>query len=300
MSSGRSPRSVDRDVGYADGVADPERTDDLLGHESSTAARPAQPCLIFVHIPRAAGQTLNSIIGRCYRPSEVFTYGGPVGQPIAISSLDTSELRVVKGHIPFGIDEQLHVPTTYVTFLREPVARVLSLHRYIGENPRHPLHGSVGSMSLGEFVTSEIDDVEVANGQTRQLSGLPDHAPGPQMLESAKHHLTTEFVAVGVTERFDESLLVLRHAVGWPIPLYRARNATTAARSRLAPEVRRLIESRNALDLELYRFANELLDEQVAEEGSLFPLRLVAFRALNGASRLYHAAFRRRRRRKIA
>ena len=206
------------------------------------------------------------------------------------SDIDTSQLRVIWGHISFGIGELLDFPTTYVTFVREPVARVVSVHRYIVENPKHPLHEPVSGMSLEEFVTSEIDDVDVTNGQTRQLFGIADRVPDQEMLDDAKRNLKVDFAFVGITERFDESVLLLRAALGWPLPFYRVQNATTSAENRLSPEVRRLIKSRNALDQELYGFAVDLLNERVAKEGSLFPARLAAFKALNGIARAYRGA----------
>jgi hypothetical protein len=255
--------------------------------------------LIFIHIPRAAGHSLNRILGRCYPASEIFTYPGPVGQQVDLANLDMSATRVIRGHIPFGIGEQLGVPAKYVTFLREPVGRIVSLHRYIGENPNHHLHEPVRLMSLGEFVTSEIDDVEVSNGQTRQLYGPADRPPDQAMLEAAKQHLTS-FAAVGVTDRFDESVLVLRDAIGCPYPFHRVQNATSSARRPVPPETLRLIESRNQLDRELYRFAAGLLDESIAAEGPSFPRRLATFRALNRTARFYRATRDRRPRRRRA
>src|SRR4051812_34539471 len=89
---------------------------------------PEDPCLILIHIPRTAGQTLNGIIGRNYRPSEVFTCSGSVGDELSISGFDTRALRVVRGHVSYGIHERLDAPAVYATFLRRPLSRVVSLH----------------------------------------------------------------------------------------------------------------------------------------------------------------------------
>jgi hypothetical protein len=244
-------------------------------------------CVIYIHIPRAAGHTLNSIIGRRYGRGEVFTYTGPVGQKVVIPQADRQTLRLVRGHISFGIDAQLDIPATYVTFLRDPVSRVISLHRYIVENPRHHLYGPVSDMSLEDFVTSDIDEAEVGNGQTRQLFGVTDRVPDEEMLVDAMRHLRDDFAAVGVTERFDESLLLLRKTLGWPMPFYRVQNATTSARGGISPEVRQLIESRNALDRRLYTFATGLLDERIGEQGIRFPVALAKFKRLNAAAQVY-------------
>jgi hypothetical protein len=249
-----------------------------------------RPCVIIIHIPRTGGQTLNGIVGRSYAPREILTYRGPIGESFPADDPRIHGLRVIQGHLSYGIDRLLEKPWTYMTFLREPVSRVVSLHRYIVENPRHPLHGSVREMSLADFVTSGIDDAEVENGQTRQLFGLTDRAPDEQMLEEAKRHLRGDFAAVGITERFDESLLVLRKTLGWPIPFYRVQNATTGPRSGISRDVLDLIGSRNALDRQIYAFGVDLLDERVAERGVLFPVELAAFKALNAAAQIYRRA----------
>jgi hypothetical protein len=269
------------------GVTDSEPSRETYTPGSSTARDEHDRCVIHIHIPRAAGHTLNSIIGRRYRASDVFTYTGPVGRQVVIPRSGAQTLRLIRGHISYGIDAQLDIPSTYVTFLRDPVSRVISLHRYIVENPRHHLHGQVTDMSLEDFVTSGIDEAEVGNGQTRQLFGVTDRIPDEEMLEGSKRHLREDFVAVGVTERFDESLLLLRKTLGWPLQFYRVKNATTSVRGSPSPEVRQLIESRNALDRRLYAFAMGLLDERSSDRGPSFRAELAAFKGLNAAAQVY-------------
>lgn len=222
----------------------------------------------------------------------MFTYTGPVGQPVVIPQAGRQALRLIRGHISFGIDAQLDIPATYVTFLRDPVSRVISLHRYIVENPRHHLHGPVSEMSLEDFVTSDIDEAEVGDGQTRQLFGVTDRIPDEEMLEESKRHLREDFAVVGITERFDTSLLLLRKRLGWPLPFYRVKNATTSVREDISPEVRELIESRNALDRRLYTFAWHLLDERSAEQGPRFRAEVATFKGLNALAQIYQRARR--------
>jgi hypothetical protein len=269
------------------GVTDSEPSRETYTPGSSTAHDEHDRCVIHIHIPRAAGHTLNSVIGRRYRASDVFTYAGPVGQQVVIPRSGAQTLRLIRGHISFGIDAQLDIPSTYITFLRDPVSRVISLHRYIVENPRHHLHEQIIDMSLEDFVTSGIDDAEVGNGQTRQLFGVTDRVPDEEMLEDAMRHLREDFAAVGVIERFDESLLLLRKALGWPLPFYRVKNATTSVRGGPSSEVRRLIESRNALDRRLYTFATGLLDERSSDLGPSFLAELATFKGLNAAARVF-------------
>ncbi len=229
---------------------------------------------------------MNGIIGRNYPPSEVFTCSGSVGDELSISGFDARALRVVRGHVSYGIHERLDAPAVYATFLRRPLSRVVSLHRYIVQNPKHPLHDAVSGSTLEEFVVSGVDAREVENGQTRQLFGRSDRVPDQQMLEAAKLHLR-DFAAVGLTERFDESLLLMRKALGWSLPFYRVRNATTDPRGGVSDRARALIGSKNELDEQLYSFARECFQQAIDDQGSLFPIQLAAFKTLNRAAQAY-------------
>lgn len=244
--------------------------------------------MILIHIPRTAGQTLNGIVGRNYAPSEVLTYPGSVGDELSTAGIDTQALRVVRGHVTYGIHTELDVPYEYATFLRRPLSRVVSLHRYIVQNPKHPLHDTVKAMPLEEFVVCGVDGTEVENGQTRQLFGRSDRVPDQQMLEAAKLHLR-DFAVVGLTERFDESLLLMRAAFGWSLPFYRVRNATTDARAGISDRARELIASKNELDEHLYAFARDLLKEAIAGQSESFPIRLATFRMLNRSAQAYRS-----------
>ncbi len=265
----------------------------LTDPRSAVGAAQPEGLVVFVHIPRTAGQTLSSIIARCYRRGEVFNYRGPLVREIKIPEARKPSLRLIKGHFAYGIHEQFVSPCTYITFLRDPVRRVASLFRYTVANQKHPLHASVKGMSFEEFVTSGIDAVEVENGHTRQLSGIADAVPGPAMLEAAIQHLEESFTVAGITERFDESLLLLRGALRWPVRFYRTTNASGVAGADISPEARRLVEARNVLDVQLYDAAVELFERRLARQGSLLPAKLASFRALNKAAQVYRRAYRR-------
>jgi len=244
--------------------------------------------IIFMHIPKAAGQTLYGIIGRQYRRQEILILKGNVGE-VEPPPRDTAA-KIIVGHVPFGFHRYLDRPSTYVTFLREPVSRIRSLYRYIATSPRHHLHDSVSGVTLLEFVSGEMDTEEVENGQVRQISGLTEGVPDAAALARAKQNLESCRV-VGLTERFDESVVLLKRALGWRTPFYVPMNVTEGGppSDRTDAEALRIIEHRNALDIELYRFAYDLFEEQIREEEPWFRLDVSIFRALNATARVARA-----------
>ena len=167
-----------------------------------------------------------------------------------------------------------------------PVARVVSTYHYILGHPKHALHADLvrADAPLDEFLRI---DPSVDNHQTRMVSGrgggeLTARAPEPlgsDALEEAKANLE-RFLVVGLTERFDETFILLRRALGWRLPYYVTANVAGGPKP-MTDSARALIRERNQLDLELYRFADGLLSAAVAKQGPSFPREVVAFKALN-------------------
>ncbi|MEO5579030.1 MAG: hypothetical protein ABIR58_00110 [Gemmatimonadaceae bacterium] len=71
-------------------------------------------------------------------------------------------------------------------------------------------------MSLHDFVTNPPFR-EVDNDQTRRIAGEepPLGRCTSAMFELAKQNLRRHFRVVGVTDRFDETLLLMKQAFGW-------------------------------------------------------------------------------------
>ena len=145
-------------------------------------------------------------------------------------------------------------------------------------------------MTVGDYVRERVSG-ELDNGQVRLLSGEPfvefggvtrDH------LEAAKAHLRDHFAVAGVTERFDEALVMMRAVLGWRRRIvYLRRNVTAERRAPVSPEDLAAVRDATRLDAELHAYAREAFDRRVAALGPRFQRRLRAFRAANA---LYQAA----------
>src|SRR5206468_2951310 len=165
----------------------------------------------------------------------------------------------------------------------------ISHYHYVWRTPRHCLYAEVTSrrMDVREYVESGISR-ELDNGQTYLLAGKdvtdPQDLRSPELLEEAKRNVSEHFALVGLTERFDESLLLAKEILGWTRPLPYARRNVTARRPRaeeLPAGTVEVIQAHNELDAELYRFARERLDSEVASRGPAFQRRLRTLRLVN-------------------
>jgi hypothetical protein len=268
------------------------------------------PTIIFIHIPKSAGTTLQRIMERQYAPDQVFTVDGRDTRKSKAEFLDLpfssrERFKLVKGHMSFGWHRFLPQSSTYVTVLRDPIERIISHYYYVLGQPQHYLHDILVSerMTLQDYVCSGIS-LELDNGQTRLLAGIDEHIQKPyaktkvpfgtcdeEMLELAKRNLTESFSIVGLVERFDETLIAMSKAFDWKEIFYTRKKVTKGRplRDSFSDEVLNIIRKQNQFDIELYRYAEELFG-QAMEKQFVSRGEVVMFKMLNrGWARRQHA-----------
>ena len=264
--------------------------------DSETSA--PKPLLLFVHIPKTAGTTLRTVLSmnepgaRSRAVGNVFKGGGGISRTVVPrlrqgNLPDLTRIRLIRGHVPLGVRD-LYAPhlaegreMRCFTFLREPADRTLSHFFAIRAEGR-----AYGLPPLGPNATLDealergyVHD----NLQTRMLSGLtePFDEVDDDMLERAKHNLSEELAFFGLTERFDESLVLAKQRLGLRTILYRSSRVNTG-RPRgndIPADLREAAERCNRYDMELYAFAQELF-EKIPERGKLgFEIDLAALHA---------------------
>lgn len=233
--------------------------------------------VIFVHIPKTAGSTFSTILARHYSRHTISTYSvDAVRDLIGYPETMRAEAHLLQGHFSYGVHGYLPNPAKYITFLRDPVDRVISLYYFGLERPAVYYHQRLveEGLSLAEFVKEGITE-ETSNFQVRAIAGIVQ--PGPEVfppldettLPLAKQRLAADFTAFGLTERFDESLVLFCRALRWSLwsgkLAYQRQNVTAKRKAvaEIAPETIELIRRHNALDLELYDYARRLFEERL-------------------------------------
>jgi hypothetical protein len=252
------------------------------------------PLLLFVHIPKTAGTAMHSIlnvnpVGRPkaqLRGRNVFRGGGGIERSIYDYLRDAEassfrHYRMIGGHYPLGIRDCLppalkkRRELQYLTFLRDPVDRMLShFFAVLGE------HGGSPDPSQGKkklvlsplAAQASLEDAMAGgylhdNLHTRMLSGLPEPfgEVTEETLERAKENLRDPRLVFGLTERFDESLVLIKRRLGLRCILSRSDPRINQVRPRgqeVPVELAAAAEESNRYDMELYRYARELFDAE--------------------------------------
>lgn len=258
--------------------------------------------IIFLHLPKCGGTTLNRLIEWEYNPLQVFSvdpsffrwsYWRLAKTPVS----RLKHIRVFKGHMPYGLHKRLSRHATYITVLREPIDRAISSYYYARSYKLDPQHRIANEVSLEEFIRT----IPRENVQTKMLAGQTngyDFLAGEctqAMLDTAKQNLAESFSLVGLTERFDESLILAKLLFGWHIRQYADFNVTpTRPKKDAVPEaVRELIAERYRFDVQLYEYAEQLFAETLNKYADKVPSELNALRnakAMNQGQALYYRA----------
>lgn len=267
----------------------------------------SEKALIFLHIPKAGGTTLHRIIERQYKIKDIYTiHGAKVREYIdlfkELPKEERQKLKVVKGHMGFGLHHYLEQDFTYITMLREPVNRVISHYYHVLRTQEHYLHKIVRmkNLSLEEFVREGISH-ELNNGQTRALAGSLGNVSRKMefgqsnstlassekvvMLEKAKENIEKHFSAVGLTEQFDQSLFLFKRNFGWSNLFYKRENVGKNISVKYStPESSiQLIKEYNELDLELYSYVKDRFERNIQMQGESFSSEVEAFRKANNS-----------------
>jgi Sulfotransferase domain len=242
------------------------------------------PRLIVLHLGRTGGTALRQeLLYRCLDPQELYwtdgreppARGGSVEELLALPRKEQEKLRVVAGHIPFGLREQLPWPESWqvVTFLRDPAARTISEYYQVRDSASNPAHADGWRYTLEEYVRRQCG--LAWNGMCRMLSdecyGRTFDTPEAMYQAALRHANCCMFV--GLTEYFDESVRRLCRLYGWRAPTVQPRHCLTPKGRTLTEGEQEAIRAATVYDQALYdHWREQFLREPVATPLTLLSL----------------------------
>jgi len=219
---------------------------------------------MFLHIEKTAGTSLVSYL-KSVAGAHKFKYVHPKELNDDFAKNQLPDLSIIAGHIKY--DHMMKYMNDFytITFLREPIARVISFYNYAKEVPKteDPITSKSKELDIIDFLNYclEVNDRRFVNGTTLKLS---DNTTGITELESAKNNLENiDFI--GIQENFDESINILAYLNNWKLPEkipYTNKTKAKKEKEEFSGEVIELITKLNQDDIELYDYGLKLYNER--------------------------------------
>lgn len=168
-----------------------------------------------MHSPRSGGTTLRSILRYQYGSKSLhsfrngFTSDG-IKSYFELSNSKQKQIKCFRGHITFGLHEYVPKNCTYITIIRDPIQRILSLFGYISGIRGNHLSKPEAHSKLENFL-NEGHAGYVKNDQVRRIAGKTrEQVIDFDDLETAKTNVSNHFKVVGITEYFDQTILLMK------------------------------------------------------------------------------------------
>lgn len=207
-----------------------------------------EPLLVSIHIPKTAGSTLLRVLAERFGDRFQRAYQPPrpgLHRTESDGWPDIADPACIHGHAIFdrfawvtGVPD-----ASFVVFLRDPLAGAVSLWRYKKRTEPRSSSEEPFSMALDEYLLEEYNNNRYCQWIARSERRLE------------------EFLLAGVVERFDESMEVLCHLLGWPAMNYGHENRSEGKEPAVSISVRKQFRTRNAEDYALWQRAQTLLDD---------------------------------------
>jgi hypothetical protein len=255
--------------------------DELLSSDLSTSTAPP---LVFIHVPKAGGTTLNHILMKNYR-WRLDSYGSdffPRYYPEEFISLvgaplpdDTRRPVFFTGHIDLGNAVFRYIPVRYVaiTMLRDPVARVVSDFRFHSTLPT--AEGDdirSGKLSLMAFFRT------LQKIHPEQYEIFAPRRDSWNRLDEAIRNLNDMVSLFGFQDRFDEFAVMLAATLGLPDVFYSPLNVTPLNAVAVTQEQRDELREALVDDIAFYDAAGEIYRQRMKKLGSNLAERVEQYR----------------------
>lgn len=233
---------------------------------------------------KTGGTTLNHIINNNYEKEATYhIYTADQKEKTKMfNEISLKNPVCVQGHFPFGVHKYFKNKSEYVTLIRNPIDRIISEYYFIQSfswppwlDKKNPAHQKIVNFSFEEHIRQPGNK----NKQVRFISGNQKIQLNKTDLDTAIHNINNFFVVAGITEKFDESLFLMKEKLDWKNVHYQRTNVTKK-RPRLndlSSNLIKLIEKNNRLDIELYNFAKKRLNDQIHQLDSEDKSKLKSF-----------------------
>lgn len=227
--------------------------------------------ILFDHLPKCGGSTLNTYLEAHYPNHRTFSTDGwePEKSIEEFKRLPLNKRHafdLVKGHFANELMELAHPECLKITVFREPVDRLVSHYFFAKETPKHYLYPKIHelALSLEAYIESDLSD-ELRNWYTTHFSGLSlseAEAAPENSVRLAFDNVTRKYDVIGFLDSFSAFTSTLRERAHLRL-IYQNKKANVTQKRAALADIEQSAISKikqvNHLDLELYTRLKESL-----------------------------------------
>lgn len=235
------------------------------GSGPASAVRPlaADETLFFIHIPKCAGTSFRDVLKRWFG-QDLLHIDAQDSQALARTiARRAAPPRAVTGHFVYGVHEQLAGRPRYVSLVRDPLERFVSLYKHARSNLGHGFHEAASHMDLEAFYDFSLVHPEAR----RETVGIQCYfLSRARSFEEARTHIDAHFAQIAPVERFPDFVRLCAADLGLEPPNRPPRNLgaedsrAEAAKAALAGRVAR--DHRE--DLSLYHYVRDTFETRLS------------------------------------
>ncbi len=233
--------------------------------------------VIFDHLPKTAGQAINTWLARSLGSGCVTT--NLVGEHAALVRQYGGRYSIISAHVIFRHGEQLDPRYQYITLLREPLDRAISWIYFLINNvpedtETYPLIEGARKFveSEGEEATPEFFD-SIRSPYVEHFSRVAGHPSNDDQTKLAcALAAISRYEVVGLYEHMSEFMLNVARLIGIE-PLERLSKVNVTSQrpkaTEISPTLRERLVELNRLDLEFYNQLSEFRQQRSVQESAL-------------------------------
>lgn len=181
------------------------------------------PLLVYLHVPKTAGTSFDELLQQNYGADYYRTRNRYYKEPLwKKADQYANRYQAIGGHMTFGLHGMVKRPCRYISFVRDPLSRMISLYWYILSHPAHTLHPFVVNLPFGEWLLGDtaaaLDNDLVRFFSGRMQFGVRSgvgRAVTEQDCRRAIANINDHFDYVGVFEELEQSVNDMALLYGW-------------------------------------------------------------------------------------
>lgn len=211
--------------------------------------------IVSIHIPKTAGTSFRNILKSHFGDNAVVRLDIKPGKKLVLlenqlleSEKLSEEIKIIHGHMYFkdiaNIFE-LHKKVKYITWLRDPVERVISNYFYL----KSRLEEELDEESKGLNILSKM--------QRTLIEYARDNVNRNRMSKFLKGAEISKFDFVGIMEHYNQDLDYFAELIGIK-EIHNFHHNPTSMKKDVPEDIRKEIEELNHDDIELYQNGIEL------------------------------------------